>query len=969
MFRWHRQTCRKPDITIVDNVLFCSSCDSISESPSHQSNISSALPTRTSDPSQSLDLHWPLSVQYSRDGERGINYRHHTLNQNDIIQTTQAHSEQGALGGYPLFNGGCYPPLAQKYDIRLLRISPLTSSGHLHAELDLVDLIFCPSFEALSYTWAGETGNNAKPKSIFIGPFWDIIPITVNCDLALRLLASTGHLSLWVDSICINQQIPHERSHQVSIMREIYSKASRVLVYLGPAADHSDDAMEALNDFSQMKQYGHDTPLSSTQKLGLENLFKRRYFFRIWVIQEFAMAKEITLYCGNKAAFWTSSSKMRVPYHLIRGVPWLLNYIQGGASVMTHPEGLLQLLDATSNCAASDPRDNVFALLGLLRDGIFEGLVPDYCLSTEQVYIGIASYLIIRHKKTNILSYPKGHSGLLPTWVPDWSIYRAPISDEDDDSSFELDTDANPTPERFTGGKGNYFNIFPQDDDHFRINYAEGPSSKSTDIIWFSSGHTAWTLFTTNESQSPRIRYLSQLSEERDTKNIFDVNPNVDVSTGWLNIDSDIVARLDSFQEINPYEFTRPVPFPGMHMTFEWLVRTECPVNAVLDVIANIPGCSSYLHLRRNPTSNHYGLLGNCRMGFRHGVVRNVPWILGKNKFEGLGLGSTSKVADIDVFGRGPNNHFLCASYGFDRSFLDSFDTLVRSRLGKFVVSCVKDRGTNTGDLQLEYLNEDHEILAVWKSIFGWRTAIRGCFNAEEIKNSCNKLMEQLKFWSQPSTWKLLNLIEIYMESIENLVQRRSDWIQIAKVLAEIERGTISWNAEDRFAMASLVDHQRLYNYGHKIAPETASRLGLPEDRASLPCLVSTLANSTTTLIEQLEFESTLFDYPVPEGDAEGEEGGKLSSAERVQLGRIYTKFMRSGTHPSDNFSSDPLLTIGTDAFYSKVQSRVSILKWLRPSWQSFQERLAQFREVCHHISAINKFQESISEAQRISIS
>ena len=39
---------------------------------------------------------------------------------------------------------------------------------------------------------------------------------------------------IWADAICINQSDLEERSMQVQLMREIYSRASRVVVWLGP---------------------------------------------------------------------------------------------------------------------------------------------------------------------------------------------------------------------------------------------------------------------------------------------------------------------------------------------------------------------------------------------------------------------------------------------------------------------------------------------------------------------------------------------------------------------------------------------------------------------------------------------------------------------------------------------------------------------------------------------------------------
>jgi hypothetical protein len=46
--------------------------------------------------------------------------------------------------------------------------------------------------------------------------------------------------TLWVDAICINQQDIRERGCQVEMMGDVYSKAARVLVWLGPKSHDRD---------------------------------------------------------------------------------------------------------------------------------------------------------------------------------------------------------------------------------------------------------------------------------------------------------------------------------------------------------------------------------------------------------------------------------------------------------------------------------------------------------------------------------------------------------------------------------------------------------------------------------------------------------------------------------------------------------------------------------------------------------
>lgn len=78
-----------------------------------------------------------------------------------------------------------------------------------------------------------------------------------------------------------------------------------------------------------------------------------------------------------------------------------------------------ELLLKTSSCQASDERDRVFALLGLVQGAHLEGLIADYTETVEKVYIGIAAYFLIRHGQSNILKWATLSRSSL-TWVPTW---------------------------------------------------------------------------------------------------------------------------------------------------------------------------------------------------------------------------------------------------------------------------------------------------------------------------------------------------------------------------------------------------------------------------------------------------------------------------------------------------------------------------------------------------------------------
>jgi len=73
-------------------------------------------------------------------------------------------------------------------------------------------------------------------------------------------------VTIWVDSICINQDDEQERETQVSLMQEIYGSASLVYVWLGPGDRNSDNAMGYLRKRASLGQRIPLTILASTDE-------------------------------------------------------------------------------------------------------------------------------------------------------------------------------------------------------------------------------------------------------------------------------------------------------------------------------------------------------------------------------------------------------------------------------------------------------------------------------------------------------------------------------------------------------------------------------------------------------------------------------------------------------------------------------------------------------------------------------
>ncbi|KAF2027293.1 hypothetical protein EK21DRAFT_72158 [Setomelanomma holmii] len=235
---------------------------------------------------------------------------------------------------------------------------------------------------------------------------------------------------LWVDAVCIDQGNIKERNEQVRQMVNIYSLADRVLIDIGDADEDSDSALDIIADVT--------SPVTIANSMLVERLLHRPWFMRVWVIQEVARSKVAVVICGSRVVSWDCFT--RWPFRQATlpksdvlwsdHTPGVLNYSSGFAS-STGTEALLRMLRETRASGATDPRDKVFALLGLLSDEerhIYSRLV-DYYSPVNIIYWRTAYKMINQSKSLRLLSAVQPpslameHSTLddMPSWVPNWT--------------------------------------------------------------------------------------------------------------------------------------------------------------------------------------------------------------------------------------------------------------------------------------------------------------------------------------------------------------------------------------------------------------------------------------------------------------------------------------------------------------------------------------------------------------------
>lgn len=104
-----------------------------------------------------------------------------------------------------------------------------------------------PPYSALSYTW----GDGSQTGFITVGE--SNFRVRKSLEVALfHLTPDVEPLSLWIDALCINQNNEGEKTEQVQQMQHIYSMATSVITWLGPAAENSDAAMQWIKRYGSL---------------------------------------------------------------------------------------------------------------------------------------------------------------------------------------------------------------------------------------------------------------------------------------------------------------------------------------------------------------------------------------------------------------------------------------------------------------------------------------------------------------------------------------------------------------------------------------------------------------------------------------------------------------------------------------------------------------------------------------------
>lgn len=297
---------------------------------------------------------------------------------------------------------------------------------------------------------------------------------------------------IWIDAICIDQKNDSERSAQVRVMHRIFAQASYVTMWLGREDKFSAMAVETLMKIfpaassgalenSNVIPYLDKDPrvyeeagmpyISMEEWVSLAALYLRQNFRRLWILQESVLPRNVLAFLGPYEIPWDEflfvteklvmqqrrlsqpASMMFQPFysfpiedgvHLVselrlrkqldeaseeRRQGWFSStrrFWRGDGKRSQIP--LQQLMTETATFLCTDPRDHVYALLGICEGHPESPTIdPDYSKPVERLFAETTRLMIHYLENTPSLrivaavrdSRAKDIRSL-PSWVPDF---------------------------------------------------------------------------------------------------------------------------------------------------------------------------------------------------------------------------------------------------------------------------------------------------------------------------------------------------------------------------------------------------------------------------------------------------------------------------------------------------------------------------------------------------------------------
>ncbi|EPE30488.1 hypothetical protein GLAREA_03455 [Glarea lozoyensis ATCC 20868] len=334
-------------------------------------------------------------------------------------------------------------------------------------------------YETLSYSWHNNEWNDFTTEQKKLYEPWEIIcngkNVTVQPNLwrALqRLRHRDRSRTVWADALCIDQSNDRERAQQVQIMSLIYSNALQTVIWMGESKQASvekslDLICRIVNSWDERhpaEYWMTDDATSETlarrptgpvakeddENFALSDLFRLSWFRRKWVIQEAVLSRSCEIIWQNCSIswYWVGLAAAIIRNQNIENLfisepsntgicnAYLIFRLSSHEGLPSVQLTFLQLLRLTATFQATDPRDSIFALLGIQTKDHHPQNSPlflaDYTLDTETLFRKVAEkfmdhpeplkFLVNTESwtKTGATRNKEYITDSKPSWVPIW---------------------------------------------------------------------------------------------------------------------------------------------------------------------------------------------------------------------------------------------------------------------------------------------------------------------------------------------------------------------------------------------------------------------------------------------------------------------------------------------------------------------------------------------------------------------
>ncbi|KAK4888061.1 hypothetical protein LTR27_012999 [Elasticomyces elasticus] len=312
--------------------------------------------------------------------------------------------------------------------IRLMTVLPDEAGRPIRITLRHANLaeVPRPAYQTVSYVWGDPTrsaclkvsghGNRSRYRCLYV---------PANTAAVLNRIRLTDRKrTIWQDAVCINQDDLVERGYQVSLMSKLCSSSTGNIVYLGELSDPTMEdristAMTILLSNAEENTCGFSTFRTTTiDEATSERRFDVRereplvdqeavafmlelpWFRRLWTLQEAALAPANTAILGTlrwnlvdvlRALIWwdcgqpppPSSPEAQAGLTCVIQTHGYIDHEQGFVAWCS--VGIGDLLHCSMMLEKTEPRDGVYATLGLLEKALSQLLTPDYTKPLSEI--------------------------------------------------------------------------------------------------------------------------------------------------------------------------------------------------------------------------------------------------------------------------------------------------------------------------------------------------------------------------------------------------------------------------------------------------------------------------------------------------------------------------------------------------------------------------------------------------------